>query len=228
VTFGIVVAAAGRGTRMGQGGPKAFLRLAGVPLVVHALRPFLRFPGVARIAVVIPDPAAVAGLPGFDDPRVVAVRGGEERQDSVASGIEALGDVDLILVHDAARPLVEAETIRAVAEAAAVHGAAVPIVPLPDTVKELDGQGFVLRTLEREGLGLAQTPQGFRADLLRRAHARAAADRFYGTDEASLVERLGEKVAAVPGSARNFKITVASDLSRAEDLLGKGGEPSDA
>jgi 2-C-methyl-D-erythritol 4-phosphate cytidylyltransferase len=213
---------------MGQGGPKAFLRIAGVPLVVHALRPFLRFPGVARIAVVIPDLAAVAGLPGFEDPRVVPVLGGATRQDSVAAGIEAVGDVDLILVHDAARPLVEAETIRAVAEAAALHGAAVPVVPLPDTVKELDGQGFVLRTPVREGLGLAQTPQGFRADLLRRAHVRAAADRFRGTDEASLVERLGEKVATVPGSARNFKITVASDLRRAEDLLGAGKGESGA
>ena len=228
MTLGIVVAAAGRGTRMGQGGPKAFLRLAGVPLVAHALGPFLRFPGVVRIAVVIPDPAAVAGLPGFDDPRVVPVRGGAERQDSVAAGIAALGEVDLILVHDAARPLVEAETIRAVAEAAALHGAALPIVPVPDTVKELDGQGLVLRTLVRDRLGLAQTPQGFRADLLRRAHARAAADRFRGTDEASLVERLGEKVAAVAGSARNFKITTAGDLRRAEDLLGKGEGKSGA
>jgi 2-C-methyl-D-erythritol 4-phosphate cytidylyltransferase len=219
VTLGVVVAAAGRGTRMGADVPKAFLRLAGLPLVAHAIRPFLRFSGVVRIAVVLPDPAAAAGIQGFEDARVVLVRGGAERQDSVASGIAALGEVDLILVHDAARPLLEESTIRAVVEAAARHGAAVPVLPVPDTVKELDGAGFVAGTPSRDRLGLAQTPQGFRSELLRRAHARAAAAGERGTDEASLVERLGEKVAAVPGSPRNFKITTADDLRRAEILL---------
>jgi 2-C-methyl-D-erythritol 4-phosphate cytidylyltransferase len=226
VTLGIVLAAAGRGKRIGRDVPKAFLPLAGAPLVVHALRPFLGFPGVVRIAVVVPEPGSPAGpwgelkaMPGFDDPRVVLVRGGEERQDSVAAGIAALGEVDLILVHDAARPLVDAGIIRAVAEAATLHGAALPVVPVSDTVKELDGKGFILRSPRREQLGLAQTPQGFRAEVLRRAHARAAAEGFRGTDEASLVERLGEKVASVPGHASNFKITTADDLQRAEALL---------
>ena len=219
MTLGIVIAAAGRGTRLGRSSPKAFLTLAGAPLVTHAVRPFLSHPDVVRIAVVVPDPEAAASVPGLDDPRVTLVRGGAERQDSVAAGIAALGDVDLILVHDAARPLLEPETIRAVAEAAALHGAALPVVPVPDTVKELDGNGVVLRSPARDRLGLAQTPQGFRAGLLRRAHARAAADGFRGTDEASLVERLGEKVVAVPGSARNFKVTTADDLKRAEELL---------
>lgn len=219
MTLGIVVAAAGRGTRIGADVPKGFLKLAGVPLVSHALRPFLRFPGVVRVAVVVPDPASVGEVPGFDDPRVVLVRGGEERQDSVAAGIAALGEVDLILVHDAARPLVEESTLGAVVEAAARHGAAVPILPVPDTVKQIDGAGFVTGTPARDRLGLAQTPQGFRAELLRRAHARAAAAGERGTDEASLVELLGEKVAVVPGSARNFKITTADDLRRAEALL---------
>jgi 2-C-methyl-D-erythritol 4-phosphate cytidylyltransferase len=219
VRIGIVVAAAGRGTRVGANVPKAFLPLAGLPLLAHALRPFLRFPGVVRVAVVVPDPALAAGVPGCDDPRTVLVRGGAERQDSVAAGIAALGEVDLILVHDAARPLVGEDTIRAVAEAAVLYGAAVPILPVPDTVKELDGAGFVAGSPSRDCLGLAQTPQGFRAELLRRAHARASADGFRGTDEASLVERLGERVSAVPGSPRNFKITDALDLRRAEDLL---------
>jgi 2-C-methyl-D-erythritol 4-phosphate cytidylyltransferase len=154
------------------------------------------------------------------------VRGGKERQDSVRLALEAIGptEADIILVHDAARPLVSRALIDAVIAAAAEHGAAVPLVPPADTVKRLASDGSVEATVPRATLRLAQTPQGFRSAILREAYARAACDGFTGTDDAALVERSGRRVAAVPGSPGNLKITTPLDLVLAEALLpGRAG-----
>jgi 2-C-methyl-D-erythritol 4-phosphate cytidylyltransferase len=151
--------------------------------------------------------------------RVVLVAGGEERQDSVRRGLEALGDADVVLVHDAARPLVPRRVIDAVIDATLRSGAAVPVVPVADTVKRVESDGAVGETLPRDDLRLAQTPQGFRTGLLRAAYARAEREGFRGTDDASVVERAGGRVVVVPGSPRNLKITTPEDLRLAEALL---------
>jgi 2-C-methyl-D-erythritol 4-phosphate cytidylyltransferase len=153
------------------------------------------------------------------------VLGGQDRQASVAAGLAALGEVDLILVHDAARPLVEEGTIAAVIEAAAKNGAAVPAVPAHDTIKEIGAEGRIKGTLQRAALVLVQTPQGFRADLLRRAHAEALAAGVRATDDAALVERLGEPVVAVPGRRSNLKITTREDVLIAEAILAARAQP---
>jgi 2-C-methyl-D-erythritol 4-phosphate cytidylyltransferase/2-C-methyl-D-erythritol 2,4-cyclodiphosphate synthase len=150
--------------------------------------------------------------------------GGARRQDSVHAGL-ALLEADfsgVVLVHDAARPLVDADLIERVAEAARRSGGAVPVLPLPDTIKRVSG-GQVAGTIDRAALAAAQTPQGFRADLLRRAYAAAFRDGLEVTDEAMAVERLGEPVEAVAGSARNRKVTAPADLSWAEWMLGGAG-----
>jgi 2-C-methyl-D-erythritol 4-phosphate cytidylyltransferase len=217
--IGLVLAAAGLGTRLKSAEPKAFLRLGDQTLVDRALAPFLLRDDLAAAAVAVPDPALAADLLRHLDPRVRFVKGGEDRQASVRAGLDALGDVDLILVHDAARPLVEEGIIAAVIEAAAKVGAAVPAVPVHDTIKEIGAEGRVKGTPPRSALVLAQTPQGFRADLLRRAHAEAEASGVRGTDDASLVERLGEPVVVVPGRRSNLKITTREDVIIAEAIL---------
>jgi len=223
--IGLVLAAAGLGTRMKSSEPKAFLRLQDATFVDRALAPFLLRDDLAAVAVAVPDPAVAADLLGRMDPRVRLVQGGADRQASVAAGLAVLGEVDLILVHDAARPLVEEATVAAVIEAAAKHGAAVPALPIHDTVKEAGAEGRVRDTPPRGALVLAQTPQGFRADLLRRAHAEAQAAGVRATDDAALVERLGEPVVLIPGRRSNFKITTREDLLIAEAILMARAQP---
>jgi 2-C-methyl-D-erythritol 4-phosphate cytidylyltransferase len=154
-------------------------------------------------------------------PKVAAVvRGGEKRQDSVRRGFARVrsGPADLVLVHDAVRPLVSREVISRVIAQAEKSGAAVAAVPVEDTIKE-EAAGVVIRTLERDNLRRVQTPQAFAREVLDRALRKARRDRFYGTDEAALVERAGHPVALVVGDRRNLKITTAADLRIAEALL---------
>ena len=223
--IGLVLAAAGLGTRLKTSEPKAFLRLLDQTLVDRALAPFLLRDDLASAAVAVPDPAAAADLLRHIDPRVRFVQGGEDRQASVAAGLAAVGPVDLILVHDAARPLIEDATIAAVIDAAGKFGAAVPALPIHDTVKEVGADGRVKGTPSRAALVLAQTPQGFRADLLRRAHAEAQATGVRATDDAALVERLGEPVVLVPGRRSNLKITTREDVLIAEAILQARAQP---
>jgi 2-C-methyl-D-erythritol 4-phosphate cytidylyltransferase len=223
--IGLVLAAAGLGTRLKSAEPKAFVRLGDQSLIDRALAPFLLRDDLAAAAVAVPDPAVAADLLRHLDPRVRFVQGGADRQASVAAGLAVLGDVDLILVHDAARPLVEEATIAAVIEAAVKSGAAVPAVPAHDTIKEIGAEGRVKGTLQRAALVLVQTPQGFRADLLRRAHADAEAAGVRATDDASLVERLGEPVVVVPGRRSNLKITTREDVLIAEAILAARAQP---
>jgi 2-C-methyl-D-erythritol 4-phosphate cytidylyltransferase len=207
---GVVLVAAGEGRRLG--GPKAFLDLEGMSLLARAAAPFARLRD--RVAVVRPGDLERARLPGWK-----VVSGGARRRDSVALGLAALDpETELVLVHDAARPLVPEELVARVAKAARGHAAVVPVLPLHDTIKRVRA-GMVVETLDRASLFAVQTPQAFRADLLRRALARTDAD---ATDEAALVEALGEPVATVPGDPRNLKITTPEDLSLIRTILRAG------
>jgi 2-C-methyl-D-erythritol 4-phosphate cytidylyltransferase len=215
-----IIVAAGRGRRMDSLLPKVFLPLAGRTVLARSVGTFLRHPGIDRVVVAVADEPAARRALADDAGRVRLVAGGERRQDSVLNGLHAAGEVDIVLVHDAARPLVEPSLIDAIIAAAAEFGAAVPITPVAATVKRLSGDGFVLTTVPREDLGLAQTPQGFQTRLLRRAFDSISAGQ-QATDDAALVERLGVRVRAVDGSPRNIKITVPADLELAEALLAR-------
>jgi 2-C-methyl-D-erythritol 4-phosphate cytidylyltransferase len=217
-----ILVAAGRGERMEAERPKAFLDLGGEPLLLRAARAFEAAPSVGRLVAVVPDAQTetarqlLAPLPKL----VAVVAGGERRQDSVLAGLGQVPDgfEGVVLVHDAARPLVDVELIEAVAQQAAATGAALPVLPLVDTVKRVRG-GRVVETLDRAELGGAQTPQGFRCALLREACEAARRAGLAVTDEAMAVERLGHAVYAVPGSKRNRKITTPDDLAWAEAVV---------
>ncbi|GAA1979485.1 2-C-methyl-D-erythritol 4-phosphate cytidylyltransferase [Catenulispora subtropica] len=219
----VIVPAAGRGERLGPGAPKALRELGGSPLLVHAVRTLVATPSVDVVVVAAPPgPGGVAevqrllaDLPG--DTRVVA--GGATRQESVALALAALPeDCAVVLVHDAARALTPVDLVEAVI--AAVRGGAgavVPVLPVADTVKAVEGD-LVTATVDRSSLRAVQTPQGFARDLLAKAHAAADPDAP-ATDDAGLVEALGVPVRTVPGHAEAFKITTPFDLVLAEAVL---------
>jgi 2-C-methyl-D-erythritol 4-phosphate cytidylyltransferase len=217
-----IIVAAGRGERMGAGRPKAFLELAGEPLVSRAASAFDAAPSVTGIVAVVPPSElapARALLAAIGKLRAV-VAGGERRQDSVREGLRQVpqGFAGVVLVHDAARPLVDVALIESVVTAAAETGAALPVIPLVDTVKRIRG-GRVVETLDRAELAAAQTPQGFRIEILTAAYERAYREELTVTDEAMAVERLGHPVAAVAGSADNRKLTTPEDLAWAAGHL---------
>ncbi|HET7294867.1 MAG TPA: 2-C-methyl-D-erythritol 4-phosphate cytidylyltransferase [Vicinamibacteria bacterium] len=216
-----IVVAAGKGERMGGARPKAFLPVAGEAMLLRAARAFDAAETVDTLVVVVPpnEVDAARCLLGPVRKPLLVVPGGERRQDSVLEGMKRAPDGfdGIVLVHDAARPFVEPELIDAVARAAEAHGAAIPIVPLTDTIKRLEA-GRVAGTLDRDALAAAQTPQGFRYALLARAYEEADRARVDVTDEAMAVERLGALVATLPGSHRNRKLTTPEDLAWAEAL----------
>jgi len=228
-----LVLAAGRGERLGASIPKAFLALAGRPLVVRAIEALAARPEVERIVPVLPaaDLARFAALaPDFlgADKLGAPVAGGAERQDSMRAGLAALPDgVELVAVHDAARPLVRPEDVGRVIAAAARTGAALLAVPVRDTLKRVR-DGRVAGTLPRAECWAAQTPQVFRLELLREALAKAEAEGFRGTDDAQLVERLGAPVEVVEGDPANLKITWPEDVALAEEIWSRahGARPS--
>lgn len=236
----VIIPAAGLGTRMAPAPSgkdkktapsKQFTELGGIPILVHTLRKFVASPLVSEICVALRK-NEVAGFRSrldteFKDilqKKVQFVEGGEHRQHSVANALAAISaePEDLVLVHDAVRPFVTEEIIGEVVRAAQKYGAAIAGFPAVDTVKQVErtAEGAVVTaTLPRERVVMAQTPQGFRFDLLKRVFAEAAADGFLGTDEASLVERSGHQVAVVMGAARNIKITTPADMELAEFFL---------
>jgi 2-C-methyl-D-erythritol 4-phosphate cytidylyltransferase len=234
-----ILPAAGLGTRMAGPQPKQFLELDGVPILIHSLRAFA---GVQRITAIyvavrrteMERVEAQVAEHGFQG-RVRVVEGGDNRQESVANALAALeSDLkaeadDLVLVHDAVRPLIDAATIERTIDAVATHGAAIVGLPAVDTIKQVERTAhgaLITATIPREYVVLAQTPQGFRYGLLERAFAEATADGFVGTDEASVVERAGHPVAVVPGSQVNLKITQPGDLELAEFFLKQRGQRS--
>ena len=222
-----IVVAAGSSTRMG-GSDKLAAVVGGRPLLAWTLEAVAHASSVAHIVVVttgsrVAEVAAAAWLP---DVVSAVVAGGERRQDSVAAGVAALPEGPghaVILVHDGARPLVSADLVDAVARAASVHGAAIPVVPVVDTLKRV-GDGRVSGTVERSGLVAAQTPQGVRRDVLANAYAAFPPDGpNTWTDEASLLEACRIPVHAIPGDAANLKVTLPDDLERVAAALARGG-----
>ncbi len=223
-----ILPAAGLGTRMAGAQPKQFLALNGIPILIHSLRAFSSVERVTGIYVAVRKPeierveAQIAEY-GLAD-RVKVVEGGDNRQESVSHALAALPaeNDDVVLVHDAVRPLIDAATIDRTIDAVQQHGAAIVGLPAVDTIKQVERTAhgaLVISTIPREFVVLAQTPQGFRFGILQRAFAEATADGFLGTDEASVVERAGNPVAVVPGSQVNLKITKPGDLELAEFYL---------
>ncbi len=228
----VIIPAAGLGTRMSAPGGKSkqFAELNGVPIIIHTLRKFAAVPEVDEIYIATRKPESEAfesrlQQEHFAKP-IHIVEGGEHRQQSVGSALAALkaAKEDIILVHDAVRPFVDAEIIGNVIEAAKKTGAAIAAIPAFDTIKQVDrtSEGAVVNaTIPREHIVLVQTPQGFRYHVLKKAFDEADRDGFLGTDEASIVERSGHEVSVVMGSRRNIKITTPDDLDLAEFFAGK-------
>jgi 2-C-methyl-D-erythritol 4-phosphate cytidylyltransferase/2-C-methyl-D-erythritol 2,4-cyclodiphosphate synthase len=223
-----IIAAGGSGRRMGKEINKVFLPLAGTPVLARSAASLAACPEVDSLVVVIAagEEAEAADLlagQNLAKPWQV-VTGGSERQYSVANALAAVeAAADIILVHDGARPLIEPATVSAAIAAAREHGAAGVAVPVKDTIKQV-ADGLIVATPDRAGLWAMQTPQVFTAALLRRAYAAAAREGWLATDDAALVERLGAKVAIVPGCYRNLKITTPEDLAVAAALLGREAE----
>jgi 2-C-methyl-D-erythritol 4-phosphate cytidylyltransferase len=223
-----ILPAAGLGTRMAGPQPKQFLALDGIPILIHSLRTFVAVKRVTAIYVAVRRPEmerveAQVSEYGFQE-KTHVVEGGDNRQESVANALAAVpaGPEDLVLVHDAVRPLIDAATIDRTIDAVIEHGAAIVGLPAVDTIKQVERTAhgaLITATIPREFIVQAQTPQGFRYELLRKAFAEATADGFVGTDEASVVERAGLPVAVVPGSQVNLKITQPGDLELAEFYL---------
>jgi 2-C-methyl-D-erythritol 4-phosphate cytidylyltransferase len=238
----VIIPAAGLGTRMAPASSakskklkpsKQFTELGGTPILIHTLRKFASHPSVAEIYVALRKDE----IAGFRErlqsegkeilaKKIELVEGGEHRQHSVANALKGVSAAsgDVILVHDAVRPFVTAEIIDEVIEGATKYGAAIAGMPAVDTVKQVERTAdgaLITATIPRERVVMAQTPQGFRYEILKKAFDEAAADGFTGTDEASLVERAGGAVAVVMGSPRNLKITTPSDMELAEFYLRK-------
>ncbi|OBG88172.1 2-C-methyl-D-erythritol 4-phosphate cytidylyltransferase [Mycobacterium sp. E802] len=215
-----VVPAAGSGERLGAGRPKAFVNLGHKPLLEHALDGLLGSGVIDRVVVAVPPARTDEAMLVFGA-RAEIVAGGADRTESVGLALGAADDADFVLVHDAARALTPPSLIaRVVAALTEGHAAVVPGLPLADTIKAVDANGAVLGTPERAGLRAVQTPQGFRADVLRRAYQRAGAGAV--TDDASLVEQLGTPVQIVEGDPLAFKITTPLDLLLAEAVMARG------
>jgi 2-C-methyl-D-erythritol 4-phosphate cytidylyltransferase len=244
----VIVPAAGIGTRMAMshpaGGvlatgsspnpaaPKQFLTIGGVPVLIHSLRAFLAVERVTSIYVAVRASEMERMKTHIADfglgEKVHVVEGGENRQESVGKALAAVGRDfgaeagDVVLVHDAVRPLIDPATIDRTVDAVVKHGAAIVGLPAVDTIKQVErtaNGALVTSTIPRERVVYAQTPQGALYSELKRAFDEAAADEFLGTDEASLLERAGVPVVVVAGSARNFKITQPGDLELAEFYL---------
>jgi len=224
MNFAAVVAAAGAGLRMGGGVRKQYLFLEEEPVLARSLNLFLNHPRAGRVIAVIPpgDSAEVIDLltPYCAVSRLHLVEGGSSRQESVNRGLAAVPeDAGLVCIHDAARPLASSELLDVLLQAAEQTGAAVPVIPLSDTVKAVNGKGTVLSTLKRDKLRLAQTPQVFKRALILEAYHSALKEGLEATDDAALVEHLGRPVAAVNGELTNIKITTTRDLELAGQFL---------
>ncbi len=227
MTYALLIPAAGRGERLVSAVSKALVTIEGKPTIWWAVRSFLEDVRLRQIVIAASksDTAAIRDL--FDGSsqhaKLEVVEGGASRQDSVGKALDVVDpDVELILVHDAARPILGKSTIHAVIDALHTNEAAVPGLPVVDTIKQVNSQLFVECTLPRESLFSIQTPQGIRADVFREAHSLARASGVQCTDDVALVEHfhLGT-VKLVPGDPNNFKITHPIDLTRAEALLRK-------
>lgn len=216
---GVIIVAAGAGKRM-AGTDKIFMPLAGKPLLAHTLDAFQSCAAVDDIVLVLPKDRLNEGKQLVEDHGISKVKdvcpGGARRQDSVKAGLEQLSGCDWVMIHDGARPCVSQRVIEDALQAACYSGAAIPAVPISDTVKVVSEDLFVDNTPLRERLWLVQTPQVFRFDIINEAHSKEQGDV---TDDASLVENLGYKVRVFPGSRANIKVTTPDDIPIAEAML---------
>ena len=219
-----LILAAGKGVRLGKGKEKAFLPLLGKPLLAWTLSVFASFSGIHEIIIVVPPGRKencrneVLSPYGFEKARIVI--GGAERQDSLQNGFAEIEEpCNLVVVHDGARPFLDHEVLRKALDAAEKDGASVVAVPVKDTIKIGDAGGMVQTTLDRSHLWSVQTPQTYKYDILKQALAEAQTMNSHGTDDASLVERIGKPVKIVTGSYENIKITTPEDLILGEMLL---------
>lgn len=220
---GVVIVAGGASTRTGGEELKQFRWVAGKPMLLHSLQAFMARPDVASVVCVVPQQYVADPPPWIfqcDVDRLLLSIGGRTRTESARNGLEDLPDEAAIaLVHDAARPLVDDALVDRVIVAAREGQCVVPGLPVADTIKEVDGEGRVVKTLDRARLWRAQTPQGFPRALLERAHREAKAAHATATDDAALCERIGIPVTIVPGSERAMKVTNESDFERIEALF---------
>jgi 2-C-methyl-D-erythritol 4-phosphate cytidylyltransferase len=238
----VIIPAAGLGTRMAPVSSakdpkphlsKQFTDLAGTPILVHTLQRFMAVEQVSEIWIALREnemegfrERLLNDLGNVVGKKIELVIGGEHRQQSVEHALSAISAApdDIVLVHDAVRPLVTTDIVHDVIEAAKKYGAAIAGLPATDTVKQVErtAEGAIIKaTIPRAGVVLAQTPQGFRYEVIKKAFDEATTDGFMGTDEASLAERAGHEVAVVMGSPKNLKITTPSDMELAEFYLGK-------
>nr|HID57936.1 2-C-methyl-D-erythritol 4-phosphate cytidylyltransferase [Desulfobacterales bacterium] len=220
-----IIVAAGEGLRMRSGIRKQYLSLCGQPILAHTLNPFENCSAVQEIFLVIPEEDHVFCQEKIIAPlktrkKVHLISGGEIRQESVYNGLKAIDSrCDLVVIHDGVRPFVRKDQIDITIATARKYGSCIVAFPASDTIKLVGTNKQVINTLEREMVWMAQTPQTFRYDLILEAHEVARREGFEGTDDASLVERLGEPVYVVPGDQYNIKITTPEDLRIAESLV---------
>ncbi|HET7187816.1 MAG TPA: 2-C-methyl-D-erythritol 4-phosphate cytidylyltransferase [Gemmatimonadaceae bacterium] len=218
-----MIVAGGSGTRVGGEELKQFRWVAGKPMLLHSVQAFMQRPDVGMVVVVLPQRYAGDPPPWLfqcDVDRLLVSLGGRTRSESVANGLDDLPDeAQIVLVHDAARPLVGAATIDRVVTAVREGKSVVAALPVVDTLKEVDDSGRITRTVDREQLWRAQTPQGFPRQVIVDAHRRALKERVSATDDAALLERLGVPVYVVRGSERALKVTEAADFARVDALF---------
>ncbi len=220
---GVVIVAAGSSTRTAGAELKQFRWVAGKPMLLHSVQRFMERDDVALVVCVLPKSHAGDPPPWLfqcDVDRLLVSVGGRERGESVLNGLEDMPpEVDIVLVHDAARPLVDSDTIERVIAKAREGVGAVPALPATDTIKEVDESGAIVRTPDRTRLFHAQTPQGFPRAMIAEAYLRAKADRIQATDDAALCERIGARVVIVEGSATGMKVTTDEDFARVDALV---------
>jgi 2-C-methyl-D-erythritol 4-phosphate cytidylyltransferase len=226
--YQVIIPAAGQGKRMGAGKNKLLLTLEGVPILIHTLRVFEADAECSGIILAInpnDEQQFKSLLKEYGIHKVSSlVTGGKERQDSVYNGLMAVHSLDgIVLVHDAARPFIRLETIHNLVKAASRDGGAIVAVPVKDTIKK-GANGIVAETVERSSLWAVQTPQAFRVSVLLEAHNKALRERFIGTDESSLVERIPHRVSIIEGDYDNIKLTTPEDIYFAEAILRKRKE----
>ena len=220
-----VVPAGGTGIRMGGTVPKQFLELNGKPILYYTLKTLQDCGIISELILVVPEKEYDnACTDWLGKPEIVTkvVVGGEKRQDSVYNGFcELSPQTEIVLVHDGVRPFLSHQMIQESVDAAREYGAAITAIPVNDTIKKVDDSGLVSKTVDREGLWRVQTPQVFRYELLQEAFKKANSEKFYGTDEGTLIEHLGKPVKVVEGSEQNIKITRPEDLRLSEIFISK-------
>lgn len=223
-----LVAASGQGRRMGGDTKKQYLALAGVPIIARVLEVFVKHRAVNQIVVIVPEEEIELARekiePFYPQEKISFVEGGKRRQDSIHLGLQAVSrDAEMVCVHDGVRPFISVKLFEAVLKAAVKCGAAVPVIPVTDTLKEVSADGTIGRTIFRDTVYRAQTPQIFRHKLIVEAYRKAHLLGIEATDDSYLLEMMGETVCTVPGERSNIKITHPLDLLLAEAFL-KGGQ----